>query len=722
MWLTAGALAIALFMIVGLVGLVIFAGGKAFWPARLHRIELLDGRVLLGEVVESEGYEFSRSQLETLPEAARPAAMRSLDQEGTVEARRTQLRVDNKQLNGESYVWFDEFLRKPGGTSLPPWALTIERTSWGRFIGFPDALLITEPRAESGTEQQLGRLIEFLEQNASSLNEAAQKEVAKGIETLREEQTAVRQKSTAEFLKQLGAAPTAVDRVALLETGEEVPLRQVTASQPIVAVRTMLQEPKAIWARFEALHPQVLERIDVIADLDRAGLGELSHRQEDARMDVVRAGLDADRPLASLAQQIAERDAVIDDFDAATESRTQMLAALRRRFSDGSDVMQAARTIVAELESQSAEQRRQTIAEIKALSAGIATEDMAAIDQYRQVVAEARRRTAEISVDLETLRAKNERYVLRAVTADDQSQDIPLGEIVRAFPANQLDFLGRLKVYLSRWTEFVLAEPREANTEGGVFPAIWGTIAMTLIMTIAVVPFGVLAALFLREYAKAGVVVSAVRIAVNNLAGVPSIVWGVFGLGFFCYVVGAQIDEAFYPAYVSQHQPVFGTGGLLWASLTLALLTLPVVIVATEEALAAVPNSMREGSYACGASKWQTIRRIVLPRALPGIMTGMILAMARGAGEVAPLMLVGAVKIAPQLPIDGDAPFVHPSRSFMHLGFHIYDLGFQSPDSEAAQPMVFATTLLLISLVAVLNILAIRLRSQLRKRFGASQF
>jgi phosphate transport system permease protein len=213
-----------------------------------------------------------------------------------------------------------------------------------------------------------------------------------------------------------------------------------------------------------------------------------------------------------------------------------------------------------------------------------------------------------------------------------------------------------------------------------------------------------------------------VRIAVNNLAGVPSIVWGVFGLGFFCYVVGARIDEAFYPEYVSQHQPVFGTGGLMWASLTLALLTLPVVIVATEEALAAVPNSMREGSYACGASKWQTIRRIVLPRALPGIMTGMILAMARGAGEVAPLMLVGAVKIAPQLPIDGDAPFVHPSRSFMHLGFHIYDLGFQSPDSEAAQPMVFATTLLLISLVAILNILAIRLRSRLRKRFGASQF
>jgi phosphate transport system permease protein len=168
--------------------------------------------------------------------------------------------------------------------------------------------------------------------------------------------------------------------------------------------------------------------------------------------------------------------------------------------------------------------------------------------------------------------------------------------------------------------------------------------------------------------------------------------------------------------------PTFGSGGILWASLTLALLTLPVVIVATEEALAAVPNSMREGSYACGASKWQTIRRIVLPRALPGIMTGMILAMARGAGEVAPLMLVGAVKLAPELPVDGVFPYLHLSRRFMHLGFHIYDLGFQSLDSESARPMVYTTTLLLITIVALLNVTAIWLRSRLRRRYLVSQF
>jgi phosphate transport system permease protein len=297
---------------------------------------------------------------------------------------------------------------------------------------------------------------------------------------------------------------------------------------------------------------------------------------------------------------------------------------------------------------------------------------------------------------------------------------MPLADVVRAYPANRLSAAGRMGVYVSRWGEFLVAEPREANTEGGVFPAIFGTVVMTLLMSLAVVPFGVLAALYLREYAKAGPIVSAVRIAVNNLAGVPSIVFGVFGLGFFCYLVGSSIDELLFEARLPS--PTFGTGGVLWASLTLALLTLPVVIVATEEALAAVPGSMREGSYACGASKWQTIRRIVLPRAMPGIMTGMILAMARGAGEVAPLMLVGAVKLAPTLPVDGFFPFVHFERSFMHLGFHIYDLGFQSQNSEAAKPMVYTTTVLLILVIVVLNLTAVSVRTRLRRRFVGGHF
>jgi len=335
-----------------------------------------------------------------------------------------------------------------------------------------------------------------------------------------------------------------------------------------------------------------------------------------------------------------------------------------------------------------------------------------------EVEGEANREFGLLRERIEALDQENARYALRLEIPGGATTEVPLAEVVRLVPSNQLGFLGELGVYLSRWREFLLDDPREANSEGGVFPAIFGTVVMTLLMTLAVVPIGVLAALYLREYAKAGLIVSGVRIAINNLAGVPSIVFGVFGLGFFCYLVGGSIDQMFFGAKLPT--PTFGTGGVLWAALTLALLTLPVVIVATEEALAAVPNSMREGSYGCGASKWQTIRRIVLPRAMPGITTGMILAMARGAGEVAPLMLVGAVKLAPELPIDGSFPFIHAERSFMHLGFHIYDLGFQSQNSEAAKPMVFTTTLLLITIVVALNLAAIALRARLHRRFKGS--
>jgi len=335
-------------------------------------------------------------------------------------------------------------------------------------------------------------------------------------------------------------------------------------------------------------------------------------------------------------------------------------------------------------------------------------------DALARVEAAANDELARIRAEIDALDRENARHELVLSTVDGTEKPLILADIVRAYPANQLGFLGKAGVYVSRWREFLCDDPREANSEGGVFPALFGTVTMTLLMSLVVVPFGVLAALYLREYARQGLLISAVRVAVNNLAGVPSIVFGVFGLGFFCYILGGGIDRLFYAAKLPS--PTYGSGGLFWAALTLALLTLPVVIVATEEAIAAVPSSMREGSYACGATKWQTIRRIVLPKAAPGIMTGMILAIARGAGEVAPLMLVGAVKLAPELPIDGYWPFVHPERSFMHLGFHIYDLGFQSQNSEAARPMVYTTTLLLISIIVALNLLAVWARTRLRKR------
>jgi phosphate transport system permease protein len=275
-------------------------------------------------------------------------------------------------------------------------------------------------------------------------------------------------------------------------------------------------------------------------------------------------------------------------------------------------------------------------------------------------------------------------------------------------------------VYLGRVWEFLTDDPRESNTEGGIFPAIFGTVMMVILMSLMAVPFGVLAALYLREYARQGPLVRIVRIAVNNLAGVPSIVFGVFGLGFFVYLVGGSIDRLFYPEALPT--PTFGTGGILWASLTLALLTVPVVIVAAEEALAAVPRSMREASLAAGATKWQTIQRIVLPAAAPGILTGLILAMARGAGEVAPLMITGVVKLAPELPLDSFFPFFHLERKFMHLGFHIYDVGFQSPNVEAAKPMVYTTTIFLLLIVLLLNLTAIVVRNRLRRKYQTSAF
>jgi phosphate transport system permease protein len=315
-------------------------------------------------------------------------------------------------------------------------------------------------------------------------------------------------------------------------------------------------------------------------------------------------------------------------------------------------------------------------------------------------------------------RRKQDSLLLRLATGEERR--ISFENITQAHFPNEMSLASKVGFFLHQIWRFMSEAPREANTEGGIFPAIFGTFVMTLLMSLAVMPFGVVAAIYLREYATQGLIVRAVRISVNNLAGVPSIVYGVFGLGFFVYVLGGSIDELFF----SQRLPTatFGTGGVLWASLTLALMTVPVVIVATEEALSAVPRGMREAALACGASKWQAIQRIVLPASAPGILTGLILAMARGAGEVAPLMLVGVVKLAPSLPLDGEFPFAHLDRKFMHLGFHIYDLAFQSPDSDAAKPMVFATTLLLIVLVIVLNLSAITIRNHLRKKYKGDTF
>lgn len=257
--------------------------------------------------------------------------------------------------------------------------------------------------------------------------------------------------------------------------------------------------------------------------------------------------------------------------------------------------------------------------------------------------------------------------------------------------------------------EFLSAAPTEGMTSGGIFPAIYGTAVMTLLMTVAVMPVGVVTAVYLHEYAPPGSRLAAlVRIAVTNLAGVPSIVFGLFGLGFFVQFVGRGLDRAFSEPGVLR----YGQPALIWAALTLAILTLPVVIVSTEEALRAVPREHRDASLALGATRSQTLRRVVLPGALSGILTGAILAVARGAGEVAPILFTGVAYFLPDLPTS-------PFSQFMHLGYHTYVLATQSPDVEATRPLLYGTVLVLLALTFALNAVAIAIRTRTRRAAAA---
>ncbi len=578
---------------------------------------------------------------------------------------RRHVRSGNYELTNEHFLWIRD--RKVSGEATPDWAVLVERRLNGRFYGTPLAYL-----------------------------------------------------QVSDDLRDLAALPPETEVLVERNNGlghARIALADRTPRDVVAFVVTGAAEgPEAAWQGFEAAHDEALEVHNRRVYLEKHALGALHWEEKLASQRVALAAL---------------------DHGAGSE------------------------------------------------------EHVAAEQDFQALLHEVEAETDSILVEIRALEHKNRTSGLFLQTAEGPTKLVLIGNIVRAYPANQLGLGGKVSVYLSRWWEFLSDDPREANSEGGVFPAIFGTVVMTLLMALVVVPFGVLAAIYLREYARSGFWISTLRIAIHNLAGVPSIVYGVFGLGFFCYTVGKYVDggpgnigvtpwatswwilglailillvvaavlcgtarggmhrpelkrnlariswmlwlgsgglligliiytpffEGFFRAELLNNTPTFGSPGLMWASLTLALLTLPVVIVATDEALAAVPQGLREASYACGASKWQTIWRVVLPKATPGILTGTILAMARGAGEVAPLMIVGAVKLAPELPIDGLFPYIHPERSFMHLGFHIYDLGFQSQNSEAARPMVFTSTLLLVLVIAILNLTAVWLRARLRKRF-----
>ena len=281
--------------------------------------------------------------------------------------------------------------------------------------------------------------------------------------------------------------------------------------------------------------------------------------------------------------------------------------------------------------------------------------------------------------------------------------------------------------------EFISQPPRNGLTDGGILPAIVGTAALVMLMTIAALPLGVATAIYLHEYTPAegvklawhrfrrqadrkakrklfarflsALLATVTRSAVANLAGVPSIVFGLFGLGFFIQFIGKNIDRVTQPP----GELVWGQGSLIWAALTLALLTLPTVIVATEEALRTVPQDLREASLALGATQWETIRRVVLPGALSGILTGAILGISRGAGEVAPILFTGAAYYLPYLP-------ERVTDQFMHLGYHVLILSTQSPDVEATRPLLYGTVFVLLGLTFLLNLTGVIIRSRTRSR------
>jgi phosphate transport system permease protein len=335
---------------------------------------------------------------------------------------------------------------------------------------------------------------------------------------------------------------------------------------------------------------------------------------------------------------------------------------------------------------------------------------------------ETRRESEACLAGLESAQAAFREEKAYLFEAGGREAVLPLSSLADVIWPNQLTLMGKLRVFAGNFWDLLIQYPREANTDGGIFPALFGTVMLVFLMAVSAFPLGVAAGVYLREYARDSFLSRLARVAVNNLAGVPSIVYGIFGLGFFVYGLGGALDRLLYPERVAAGVSTYGGGGILWSSLTLGFLTLPVVIVATEEALSTVPAEIRQGSLALGATRFQTLWRVALPMASPGILTGFILAMARAAGEVAPLMITGVVKSMQSLPLDGYWPYLHLDRKFMHLGFHIYDLGFQSPNAEAAKPMVYLTALILLVLVFFLNFSAIIVRNRMRERYALRGF
>ncbi len=739
-WLTGSGLLTCLALVAVTIVIIASEGLATLWPRPIERITLHSGEVFLGLPMGSETFEAGEQ------EAARIAELVS---EGRIEAPaddarpvRYRFRLGNRDIGRDPFRWVPAY--EIAGRERPEDAVLVERDEWGVFIGVPRGVIVR-------TEIDENEALPFVPEEAVSTQYGSGPAVREIVEDDAQTRTVRQTVRIADGPAETLAAYRRIhdefsdrrDRIASLQR-EEIPSVQDRLNALDWRVerarrRSLSSRPGAPWAAWLA---------GVVGAVGLGAVGFRLFRIEHASVPV--AGV---RTLCAGAAIACVLFAVLERPFARPALSDEQLSA----------VVAAADEERADLENR----RDALLAEIRMLER---------MDQ---------------GVRLEIVDEGLDRFA--PVSQSRPDERMRLSQARRIVENNRLGTGGRLGLYLARWGDFLSRPPGESPGEGGVFPVIVGTVVLTLLLTVTVVPLGVVAAIYLREYASQGVVTSIIRIAINNLAGVPSIVYGMFGLGFFCYTLGGYIDAGpgaaalpttpwwalvatlvlvlmlagalsavgadrgpvengsglgrklargvawwawlacvclagylvwrtpYFSGFFAEKlpaQPTFGTRGILWAALTLALLTLPVVIVATEEAISAVPGSMREGSLGCGASRWQTIRRIVLPASMPGVLTGAILAMARGAGEVAPLMLVGAVNLAPALPVSAEAPFLHGDRTFMHLGFHIYNLGFQSPDAEAARPLVWTTTLLLVAIVLGLNLFAMLIRARLPSRGG----
>ena len=742
-WLMGAALVSCLALVIVTVALIVGNGMATLWPKPLERVELRSGEVFLAMPMGSERFEPGVSDRARMDELAAELPGVTGDAAPVEQPERFRFRLGNRDLGQTAFRWvpaYEIVSREPISE-----AVVVERDEWGIFIGVPKAVIVRTELDEPASVPFEPELLVETEYGDGRATQTVVGESGEGVRTVRRELVlAEGPDATIDLFRELDSvASSRRDEIHRIQRSE------LPRVQDLISELTW-RERRAMAAYESPSHARVPAwawAIGLLATL-AAVAGCVALRGGDARSQGRRVGRLALAVCVAAGAMFVwlERPVLRDRIDAA-ELATEL-------------------------------------AEIETEGAALAHERDELLARIRQL----ERQDAVLRLVVEDPGLGR----FAPVSQSEPGEPMYLSQATRLVRSNELGLAGKIGVYLARWGDFLSKPPGESPGDGGVFPVIVGTVVLTLLLTVSVVPLGVIAAIYLREYAHQGVVTSAIRIAINNLAGVPSIVYGMFGLGFFCYTVGGYIDSgpggaaightpwwaliaalggiivlaglltaaasagsditaesksmvgrlarigsgwvwigavalAAYLIWTTPYfggffanklpeQPTFGGRGVLWAALTLALLTLPVVIVATEEAIAAVPKSMREGSIGCGASRWQTIRRIVLPASMPGVLTGAILAMARGAGEVAPLMLVGAVNLAPALPVTAEAPFLHGDRTFMHLGFHIYNLGFQSPDAEAARPLVWTTTLLLVAIVLGLNLAAMLIRARLPGR------